>query len=315
MSQKVDVRAIHALDDFRGALTRFRGEAEAALREMEAAIRHVRQHLAERETHWKRQAARWEAEHKKALAALAACRSQAYRDPNTGRTYVPPCTQEQEWIMRTRVELERATAALRTVREWRKAVERAVEEYRRQARRLAAHLEENVPKAAARLERHASTLRAYTGLIPAPATSIPPSSIQPVANTAVAEALSVMPGNTIQEISLDSIDWEEMGALASDDYRKVSRDEMREGLRKLVEVVRPKVQQGATAEDFSRMDEELGLDYAHGYRRVYDAFYGPNECIVVERVGDTYQVINGRHRLLLAREMGIESLPARVLGK
>ena len=189
MTQKVDVRAVHALDELRVALVRFRTEIEASLREMEAAIHRVEQYLGEREAHWKRQVIRREAEHKKALAALAACRSQAYRDPKTGRTYVPPCTQEQEWVMRTRVELERATAALRTVREWRKVVERTVEEYRRQARRLAAHLEENVPKATARLERHAATLRAYTGLAPAPATFTTTPPVQAVADTVATGAL------------------------------------------------------------------------------------------------------------------------------
>ena len=187
MTQKIDVRAVHALDDLRAALVRFRAEAEAALREMEAAIRRVEQYLGEREVYWKRQVTRWEAEHKKALAALAACRSRAYRDPKTGRTYVPPCTQEQEWVMRTRVEMARAQDALRTVREWRKVVERAVEEYRRQARRLAAHLEENVPKATARLERQAATLRAYTGLTPATFTTTPP--VQAVADTVATGAL------------------------------------------------------------------------------------------------------------------------------
>jgi len=189
MSQKVHVQTIQALDELRAALVQFRGEAEAAFREMEAAIRRVLHYLGEREAHWKRQVTRWEAEHKKALAALAACRSRAHRDPKTGRTYVPPCTQEQEWVMRTRVELERATAALRTVREWRKVVERTLEDYRRQARRLAAHLEENVPKATARLERQATTLRAYTGFTPAPATFTTTPPVQAVADTVATGAL------------------------------------------------------------------------------------------------------------------------------
>ena len=189
MGQKVDVQAIHALDDLRTALVQFRAEVEAALREMEAAVQRVLHYLGEREAHWKRQVARREAEHKKALAALAACRSRAYRDPKTGRTYVPPCTQEQEWVTRALVELERATAALRTVRELRKLVEQTAEVYRRQARRMAAHLEENVPKATARLKRQAAALHGYTGLTPAPATFITTPPVQAVADTVTAGAL------------------------------------------------------------------------------------------------------------------------------
>jgi len=118
--------------------------------------------------------------------------------------------------------------------------------------------------------------------------------------------------SSIQDIPLEQIDWEDVGRLDVDDYHKVTHEEIHQGLRKLEQVVRPAVQKGATADDFSRMDEAQGLDYANGYRRIYDAFYGQNECIVVEKVGDRYQVINGRHRLLLARELGLSSLPMRV---
>ncbi|HIQ09252.1 MAG TPA: hypothetical protein EYH28_07085, partial [Anaerolineaceae bacterium] len=320
MRRKVDVRAVHALDELRAGLVQFREEAETALREMEAAIRRVLHYLAEREAHWNREVARREAEHNQALAALTACRSREYQDPKTGRTYVPPCTREQEWVRRTRVELERAAASLRAVRKRRKVVERTVADYRRQARRLAAHLEANVPKATARLEQHAAALRSYLsiGTAPtAPTSTAPPAPAQ--THTAPTEpteppAMSEAMPEHIREIPLDRIAWESVGTLAPEDYRKVSREEMREGLRKLIQVVRPKVQQGATAEDFSRMDETLGLDYAHGYRRIYDAFYGES-CITLERYGDKYYVINGRHRLLLAREMGIRSLPARVRGE
>ena len=320
MRRKVDVRAVHALDELRAGLVQFREEAETALREMEAAIRRVLHYLAEREAHWNREVARREAEHNQALAALTACRSRGSRDPKTRRTYVPPCTREQEWVRRTRVELERAAASLRAVRKRRKVVERTVADYRRQARRLAAHLEANVPKATARLEQHAAALRSYLsiGTAPtAPTSTAPPAPAQ--THTAPTEpteppAMSEAMPEHIREIPLDRIAWESVGTLAPEDYRKVSREEMREGLRKLIQVVRPKVQQGATAEDFSRMDETLGLDYAHGYRRIYDAFYGES-CITLERYGDKYYVINGRHRLLLAREMGIRSLPARVRGE
>jgi len=202
MAEKVHVQTSQAIDDLRAALVQFRGEAEAALREMEAAIQHVLQYLSERETHWKRQVMRREEEHKKALAVLATCRSRVSRDPKTGRTYVPPCTKEQEWGMRARVELERARAALRTVREWRKLVEQTAEDYRRQERRLAAHLAENVPKATARLERHAATLRAFTVLSPDPATFTTTPPVQAVANTVATGALLAVLGVGVAGIAV-----------------------------------------------------------------------------------------------------------------
>ena len=77
--------------------------------------------------------------------------------------------------------------------------------------------------------------------------------------------------------------------------------------------MRPAVRQGADGDDFARLDAERGLAYEHGYRRVYDAFYG-NDAIRLERVGDTYQVVNGYHRLFVARELGLATVPARVAG-
>ena len=54
------------------------------------------------------------------------------------------------------------------------------------------------------------------------------------------------------------------------DFKKVSHDELVVGFRKLEEVVRPAVQEGADGDDFARLDAERGLDYEHGNRRVYD---------------------------------------------
>ncbi len=221
MGQEVDVRAIHALDELRGTLVQFRERAEAALREMEAAIHRVQQHLSEREAYWKRQVARREAEHKKALAALAACRSQAYRDPKTGRTYVPPCTQEQAWVMRTRVELERAAAALRAVREWRKLVERAANDYRRQARRLTSRLEADVSKATAQLKRQVEILHSYVADISSftpiesgsfsggkpPSSSVDEASSTPgLPSQTGADGHQSMPGGLEKESGVESLE-------------------------------------------------------------------------------------------------------------
>lgn len=119
-------------------------------------------------------------------------------------------------------------------------------------------------------------------------------------------------GNTgIQIVDLDRIDLSDSSVAETGDFHKVSAQEMQEGLRKLQDVVMPAVAQGADGDYFSRLDAAQGLDYAHGYRRIYDAFYGQN-CICLDQVGDRYQVVNGYHRLFLTRQMGIQALAARV---
>ena len=55
MSSPVNVRAIHALDDLRGALTRFAGDAREPLRAAEMEIRRTLDWLQERSHYWHRQ--------------------------------------------------------------------------------------------------------------------------------------------------------------------------------------------------------------------------------------------------------------------
>ena len=97
------------------------------------------------------------------------------------------------------------------------------------------------------------------------------------------------------------------------DFRKVSEGEMRAGLERLQEM-RPAIEsgEGSNSDYWARFDEQRGLDYEHGYRRIYDAFYG-HDAIRLARDGDRYDIINGRHRIWLAQRMGIGTLPARVI--
>jgi hypothetical protein len=116
----------------------------------------------------------------------------------------------------------------------------------------------------------------------------------------------------IQDVPVEEVDLSDSPVQDTDDFRKVSHAEMVEGFRKLQEEVRPAVAQGAEGDYFSRLDQERGLDYEHGYRRVYDAFYG-DDAIRLDKVDDTYTVVNGYHRLAVAQELGLRTVPARVI--
>lgn len=80
-------------------------------------------------------------------------------------------------------------------------------------------------------------------------------------------------------------------------------------------VVRPGVLAGKTREDFEREDTAAGR-YT-GYRRlggVYDMYLGDEPIRFSRRADGTLDVANGRHRVQVARQLGITHLPGRIHG-
>lgn len=80
------------------------------------------------------------------------------------------------------------------------------------------------------------------------------------------------------------------------------------------QAMRPLIDEGYTGEDFADRDRAAGLDYEHGQQRIYDLFHGSSP-IHVTKDGDQYDIIDGRHRIFAAKELGMESIPAHVKEK
>jgi hypothetical protein len=118
----------------------------------------------------------------------------------------------------------------------------------------------------------------------------------------------------IVDVPVTQIDLSDSWVKGEQDFKKVSPQEVRRGFQTLEKDVKPAVAKGATGDDFRVLDQNRGQEYANGSQRVYDAFYG-NDSIRLEKVGNQYRVINGYHRLFIAKEMGIELVPARVIEK
>jgi len=80
-------------------------------------------------------------------------------------------------------------------------------------------------------------------------------------------------------------------------------------------VVRPGVLAGKIREDFARRDTERGQHV--GFRRtagVYDMFLGDDSIRLSRRSDGSFDVVGGRHRIEVARQLGITHLPARIHG-
>lgn len=106
---------------------------------------------------------------------------------------------------------------------------------------------------------------------------------------------------------------EPAGVSGGADFRKISEPEMRAGIEKLQEM-RPVIESGlgASSDYWADYDRRRGMEYAGGYQRVYEAFYG-DDCIKVNDDGGSYDIDNGRHRIWLAKRMGVGQLPMRVI--
>jgi hypothetical protein len=80
------------------------------------------------------------------------------------------------------------------------------------------------------------------------------------------------------------------------------------------QVVRPGLDRGMSRDDFAARDTARGASPPRRTADVYDMFLGSDPIRVERGAGETLDVIDGRHRLMVACELGITRLPAHVIG-
>ena len=213
--------------------------------------------------------------------------------------------------------LEEAEDRLETARRARRDVDEAGYRYTYARQRFRSFLEGTVPKTRSLLARLSGHLTSYvdvslgggsTPILSTSATGDPspgPSRFPKQPNRH---------GRPIVEVELSDIDLLSGNRVTgSEDFRKVSYEQMLDGCRKLDAVVRPAVASGATADYFSEMDQREGLGAHNGYRAVYDAFYG--DPIALDLHEGRLRITDGSHRLHAAKQIGLTSVPAIVLAK
>jgi hypothetical protein len=246
---------------------------------------------------------------------LARCQASGYRD-QAGRYYPPDCRAQERALRKAQRDLAEAQAKFHEVREWMKLVEQKVDSYRKQARRLTGLLNEDAPKATSQLSQKIAILQAYaqmssTTLVDSFSTTKSPAA-QGMHQSV--DGRSFVEDEAVIFVPISQIDMSrDMDHVKGPgDFHKTSYEEMVAGFRKLQEVVQPAVEKGHDVDYFREMDQELGLDYEHGYQRIYEAFYG-DSSIRLEKIGNVYRIINGAHRLWVAKRLNIQNVPARVV--
>lgn len=158
----VNVRAISALSDLRGALGKFAGEAGATLQAAEQEIKTTLAWLEERRAYWRAEVRRREAQVESARRDLANCqRQQRDSRDKESRQSAPSCAQEEAALRQAQRALEAAQQELRNVEQWLQKTQAAVAAYRQQAQRLQTLATQQTPKAQALLSRKVADLEAY----------------------------------------------------------------------------------------------------------------------------------------------------------
>lgn len=96
-------------------------------------------------------------------------------------------------------------------------------------------------------------------------------------------------------------------------FDKTSREQVEWGIERLKAVVEPAVERGKGQEYFAARDAAEGLNGERSYSGVYRWFYSDSSAIKVSRVADgSFSVVNGYHRLAVARELGVDTLPGMI---
>ena len=80
------------------------------------------------------------------------------------------------------------------------------------------------------------------------------------------------------------------------------------------DTVGPGIARGMTRDDFAARDQRNGAPPLRRTADVYDMFLGTDRIRVDRRADGSLNVVSGRHRLLIARDLGIKSLPGQVSG-
>jgi hypothetical protein len=110
-------------------------------------------------------------------------------------------------------------------------------------------------------------------------------------------------------VSLGDVDVSDSPVRGPESFQHVPMAEMREGLL-LLDRVLAAVANGADRDELRRLDEQTARPVP--LLRVYEAFFGDTAIRLVRRPDGRLEVVNGYHRIWLARLLGIDELPARL---
>lgn len=288
-----------ALANLKESLERYRSRASVAIREVSQELSGRLKRLEEARDDAKREVYRYERE-------LSSC------DDDDGTS--------------AQAALDVAEERLRRVDYWVEQVAAALPPMKRANQAAVAILGNRVPRAVSFLTEKIARFAEYANVMisdgGATGGRLGTASLSAAVETGVAGVplmtqgapLALLPKG-FQWVNLDSISHTD-DLRAEEAFHKVSKQEVLSGFSLLKDEVLPSLRED-TARDsdyFGNLDRGNNRRYEYGTQRIFDAFFG-RDCITLDkgRNDGKYGVTNGRHRILVARELGWTAIPARVL--
>lgn len=183
-----------------------------------------------------------------------------------------------------------------------------VAEFRMLERQTRASADGGAERAGADLRRRTEAIKDYRAA-PVPSSEAGLASgagPPPVADGALAQ-------RGLTEVSLDEIDYSDNPIVDAFTRGGATRGDYRWAVSTWADVVEPAVRDGHDRSYFEARDAERG---ASGWRQtanVYDMFLGSDPIALSRRPDGTLDPVGGRHRIAIARELGLKHLPARLL--
>ncbi|HWA54786.1 MAG TPA: hypothetical protein VG816_11480 [Solirubrobacterales bacterium] len=296
----------------RAALHAFQVAATGACQESLGALERATVDVQRSIDRWAAKRAEAQRELTAAERAVRACRRIPKADCSGE---VRACQEAQAWLAETEDNLATAKRCGEQLRA-------AADRFRRELSAYRRHLGHELVAAASFLGGLSVAADAYAGLSVGgggggggAASAVGLGSAAGPGPGSVGGSLPTIGRTDLSEAPLDQIDTSDSGVSGPESFQKTSYATMREGTQRLDEVVLPAVKRGADGDYFARLDAERGLDYEHGYQRVYDAFFGSDSLRLDARADGRYGVTNGYHRIHVARKLGLRTLPARIFGR
>jgi len=315
-NQALDLKNIQSVLDLKTAINKFSEGVQNGLNVANVEINRTFEWLQERMSYWQHEIERAQQELSRAEADLRRCENSGYYDDD-GYYHQPYCGCEEQAVERARAYLQQCNEALYIVRGWHNRIEQGASDHMSAANQLNKIADWHSEKAQINLNQTADKYEAVQSSA---------SQVGGIGDLLVGVAGMVATGFGANE-SKD--DWKDRNNQLinvndlpnpeeiknEDDFKKVSLEDMKAGIHRWQEM-RSTIDSGTgnSSEYWSGIDQKRGLDYSGGYQRVYDAFYG-QDAIRVEKKGNTYDIINGRHRIWLAKQMGIDQIPVHLIEK